>query len=257
VYHAGRGVVQHFNHSQSSGLTRRVVGAVVLAAGSGERLGRGPKALVTLSGRPLLSWALDALFHNEVLGEVVVVAHEEALPATQELVSARGDADRVRVVPGGPTRQASARRGVDCLSPEPDYVATVDAVRPFTPVGALDAMLTSLLSRTGDLQPAGVVPGLPVFDTVRLVDGMGISQGTPSREAFRSVQSPQLFCRTCLIRAYELAEAAGTAATDDATLLEQMGEQVLVIAGDHENFKVTVDSDLRRAEALVAYGRRS
>ena len=224
---------------------------VVPAAGSGRRLGGGAKALVRLAGRALLAHAVEAMEANQCTTAVVVVSHPDALEATAKLLADEGLAKVTALVAGGPTRQASVAAGLRALPPEPGYVVVHDAARPLVAPGAVDRMLELLL----EAGLAGVVPGVPVIDTIRRVDEGQRSTGIVDREQLRSMQTPQLFVREVLERAYRLALRDGVVATDEAALVELAGHPVQVVPGDPENLKVTTPLDLAIAETLLARRR--
>jgi 2-C-methyl-D-erythritol 4-phosphate cytidylyltransferase len=228
------------------------VGVVVPAAGVGRRLGAGgAKALVRLAGRPLLAHAVEAMEANRHVSAVVVAAHPDTLEATRELLAGEGFAKVAAVVAGGPTRQASVAAGLQALPRGPGYVAVHDAARPLTGSGAVDRLLRLLL----EAGVAGVVPGVPVVDTIRAVDGAERSTGVVDRERLRAMQTPQLFVRELLEEAHRLALRDGVDATDEAALVERAGHPVQVVPGDPENLKVTTSLDLAVAETLLARRR--
>lgn len=224
----------------------RGVGVVVVAAGSGSRLGAAaPKAFVPLAGRPLLRWALDPVLRLEALASLVVVvppgyeapAHPAWdggwLPASAVLVA------------GGAERTASVAAGLAALDPACDVVLVHDAARCLTPLAVFERVVAAV--RAG---ADGVVPGVAVVDTVKTVDPDGFVTGTPDRSVLRAVQTPQGFRRAVLVEAH----ACGLDGTDDAALVERAGHRVLVVEGDALAFKVTTADDLARAEGLVADG---
>ncbi len=221
---------------------------VVPAAGAGRRLGGGAKALVRLAGRALLAHAVEAMEANQCTTALVVVSHPDALEATAKLLADEGLAKVTALVAGGPTRQASVAAGLRALPPGPGYVVVHDAARPLVAPGAVDRMLELLL----EAGLAGVVPGVPVIDTIRRVDDAQRSTGIVDREQLRSMQTPQLFVREVLEQAYRLARRDGVEATDEAALVELAGHQVQVVPGDPENLKVTTPLDLAVAETLLA-----
>lgn len=226
------------------------VGGVLLAAGDGQRLGRGPKALVLLAGRPMLSWALEAMLANNQISEVVVVAHNNAMEATRTAVREVVSGDRVQVIEGGMTRQDSALRGLLALPQKLAYVAVSDAARPLTPYGQIDRLLETLLgSLSQDF--AGIVPGVPLFDTIREVGPEGNIVRTVDRDVLRSTQTPQLFRRAELQNAYQLAAETYATFTDDASVVENAGGKILMAPGDSGNFKITVERDLRNAKLIM------
>ena len=150
----------------------------------------------------------------------------------------------VLTVTGGATRQESVRAALAALPPEADIVLVHDAARPLAPVTLIEAVAQAV--RNG---AAAVVPGLPVDDTVKRVDARGWVVETPPRNFLRAIQTPQGFTRELLERAHQLQAPD---ATDDAALVELLGEPVLVIPGSVEAFKITRPEDLARAEALLA-----
>jgi 2-C-methyl-D-erythritol 4-phosphate cytidylyltransferase len=232
----------------------------VAAAGVGRRLGgQGAKALVRLAGRPLLAHAVEAMEANRCVTAVVVVAHPDTLGASAKLLADEGFAKVVAVVPGGPTRQASVAAGLAAMPPGPAFVAVHDAARPLAGGGSVDRLLGLLevaRSGPGTDRPAGVVPGVPVVDTVRRVDGEQRSRGIVDRDQLRAVQTPQLFVREALEAAHRRARLDGVEASDEAALVELAGHPVQVVPGSHDNLKVTTALDLLVAEALLARARR-
>jgi 2-C-methyl-D-erythritol 4-phosphate cytidylyltransferase len=212
----------------------------------------GAKALVRLAGRALLAHAVEAMEANQSTVAVVVASHPDALEPTAKLLADEGLAKVTALVAGGPTRQASVAAGLRALPPDPGYVVVHDAARPLVAPGAVDRMRELLL----EAGLAGVVPGVPVIDTIRRVDEAQRSTGIVDREQLRSMQTPQLFVREVLERAYRLALRDGVEATDEAALVELAGHPVQVVPGDPENLKMTTPLDLAIAETLLARRRR-
>ena len=214
--------------------------------------GTGAEALVELAGRPLLAHAVEAMEANRCVTAVVVVAHPDALDRTAKLLADEGFTKVTSVVAGGPTRQAGVAAGLDALPPGPGYVAVHDATRPLADPAAIDRML-DLLLETG---AAGVVPGVPVIDTIRRVDAASRSTGIVDREQLRAMQTPQLFARAVLEEAHRLALRGKVDTNDEVALVELAGHQAQVMPGDPENLKVITSLDLALAEALLARRRR-
>ncbi|MEU3283709.1 2-C-methyl-D-erythritol 4-phosphate cytidylyltransferase [Streptomyces longwoodensis] len=230
--------------------------AVIPAAGRGVRLGPGaPKALRTLNGTPMLIHAVRALAASRAVSLVVVVAPPDGAAEVKSLLDAHALPERTDfvVVPGGETRQESVRLGLEVLPPEYRIVLVHDAARPLVPVDTVDAVIEAV--REG--APA-VVPALPLADTVKEVEPAGTPGdpepvlSTPSRARLRAVQTPQGFDRETLVRAHESVTGE---VTDDASMVEQLGERVVVVPGHEEAFKVTRPLDLVLAEAVLARRR--
>lgn len=212
------------------------------AAGSGVRLGPGdPKALRSLGGRSLLLHAVQRLRAAALVDAVIV-----AVPAGCEgqVAAELSVVPAVVTVTGGATRQDSVRAALRALTADVDVVLVHDAARPLAPVALIEAVTAAVLRGA----PA-VVPGVPVDDTVKRVGPTGLVLDTPPRETLRAIQTPQGFQRGVLERAHAQQSAA---VTDDAGLVELLGEPVLVIPGDADAFKITRPDDLVRAEALLA-----
>ncbi|MFI2348686.1 2-C-methyl-D-erythritol 4-phosphate cytidylyltransferase [Streptomyces sp. NPDC019443] len=232
--------------------------AVIPAAGRGVRLGPGaPKALRTLNGTPMLIHAVRAMAASRAVSLVVVVAPPEGAPEVKNLLDEHALPQRTDylVVPGGDTRQESVRLGLDELPDNISVVLVHDAARPLVPVDTVDAVIEAVR----DGAPA-VVPALPLADTVKEVEPgeKGAPEpvvATPPRARLRSVQTPQGFDRDTLVRAHETVALNGEGATDDAGMVEQLGEPVVVVPGHEEAFKVTRPLDLVLAEAVLARRR--
>ncbi|MEU8590186.1 2-C-methyl-D-erythritol 4-phosphate cytidylyltransferase [Streptomyces sp. NPDC048664] len=226
---------------------------VIPAAGRGVRLGPGaPKALRALNGTPILIHAVRAMAASRAVSLVIVVAPPDGAAEVKSLLDAHALPERtdILVVPGGDTRQESVKRGLDALPPEYGIVLVHDAARPLVPVDTVDTVIDAV--RQG--APA-VVPALPLADTVKEVEpaaGPEPVLSTPDRSRLRAVQTPQGFDRATLIRAHETVTDD---VTDDASMVEQLGLQVVAVPGHEEAFKVTRPLDLVLAEAVLARRR--
>jgi 2-C-methyl-D-erythritol 4-phosphate cytidylyltransferase len=206
--------------------------ALLVAAGSGERLGAGrPKAFVALAGRPMLEWSLAALRAAGIIDVVVALPDGESAPA-----GCMG-------VRGGATRSASVRAALERVSA--DVVVVHDAARPLvTP-----EVFTRVLEALRDVDCAIAAARVP--DTIKEADAAGVVTATLDRSRLWSVQTPQAFRREALTRALEVPADILARATDDAWLIERAGGQVRVVETTPANFKVTTPHDLRVAELLL------
>lgn len=228
--------------------------AVLTAAGSGSRLGcEVPKALVELSGRPLVWWAARGLRAGGV-GTIVVTAPAASLDEFREGIA---DIGGVEVVAGSDrSRQASVALGLAALGQHKpgDVVLVHDAARPLTPAQVTARVIDAVRAGAG-----AVIPVLPVTDTLKSVDASGVVTGTPRRADMVAVQTPQGFRWDVLMRAHEAGASLGAdeavAATDDAGLVEAIGAVVHTVAGDERSLKVTRPLDLSLAQLLAGQER--
>lgn len=224
------------------------VGVVLVAAGSGSRLGADkPKAFVPIDEDPILLHAIYAVHGVQEVAALAIVAPPEWLEAAQELVDLHLGCPcfTTTVVAGGAERTDSVRAGLDALPGDLDIILVHDAARALTPVEVFDRVIHAVGAGA-----AGAVPGIPVVDTVKTVDARGVITGTPDRARLRAIQTPQGFAAGILRDAY----ATGLTATDDAALVELAGHDVVVVDGDPLAFKITTAEDLDRAARLVAEG---
>ncbi|MET0823247.1 MAG: 2-C-methyl-D-erythritol 4-phosphate cytidylyltransferase [Solirubrobacterales bacterium] len=204
--------------------------ALIAAAGSGERLGAGgPKALVEVAGRPLVSWSLAAMRAAEAVTVVVVAAppgHEE------ELERLAGESAGLPGEPGS-------------FHP---IVVVHDAARPLIDGRLVDALVERLASEP---EAAGVIAANPVSDTLKRVGDAGAITATESRHGLWAAQTPQVFRAEALRAAHDRDGGEVAAATDDAMLVEAAGGRVLVEPAPGPNPKLTTAADLATIEALL------
>lgn len=212
--------------------------AILVAAGTGSRFGtETPKQFLTLLGQPVIRHAARALIgagaELQPVGEAASIdAALEGLP-------------HLPTVPGGAVRQDSVREGLLALrSHAPEFVLVHDAARPVIPPGTVPALLAALA------QYPGAIPAAPVADTLKRVRDGTIVETVPREGLFRA-QTPQAFRFDALLAAHL---AGVTGATDDAALLEALGQTVAIVAGSESNIKLTYKEDLARLEAVMSPG---
>lgn len=220
------------------------IGAVIVAAGRGERAGGGlPKQFRMLGGRRVLDRTLTVFLDHSRIAETVIVASPHDAGHLAALADALGRP--LRWVPGGASRTASVRAGLAALDGAGlDAVMIHDAARPFATPGLIDRLATALEAH------AAVIPALPVADALARVTEDGRLSEAVDRTGIFAAQTPQAFRLASLKAAYAgLAEDA--ALPDDAAAIRAGGGEVHVVAGDPDNFKLTTPEDFRRAEALL------
>lgn len=220
------------------------IAIIVVAAGSGTRLSAGaPKAFVGIDRHTMLRHALAGVFAATRAQVIVVAPVGREGDALTEVREAAGDRiDEASVVVGGSTRQESVAAGLRAVWPDVDVVLVHDAARALTPAVVFDRVLGAL-----DAGASGVVPVLPVVDTIKRVDGDVVVEGV-DRSELAAAQTPQGFRRDVLETAYRVADQDFT---DDAALVAAAGHPVVTVAGDPAAFKITTPADLERARALL------
>ena len=222
-----------------------MITAIIVAAGAGSRLGEPegmPKALRTLGDRPMYLHALQTFdAHARVDARVLVYP---AIWEAQILEDLEGKVrGPLELVAGGATRQESVAAGLSAAS-DAEFVVVHDAARPFVTATLIDRVLDACLSA------GAAICAIPVTDTLKRVSS-GFVSGTLERAELVHVQTPQAFSADLLRRAHAGAARAGLDATDDAALVEALGEKVAVVDGDEGNIKITTKADLERAQAIV------
>ena len=206
------------------------VAGLLAAAGQGLRLAAGPKAFVTVGGRTLLQWAVDAI--AVAVDEVVVAVAEPDVARARRLVP------YARVVAGAGTRQGTVARLVRSTTAE--LVLVHDAARPFLPAAVARRVLE------GARRHGAATASLALADTIVDID----SGATLDRERLRAVQTPQGFVRSLLDEAHARAEAERFVATDDAALVRRLGRHVELVEGSPLLHKITTPDDLGLASAI-------
>lgn len=217
--------------------------ALIVAAGAGERLGIDrPKAFATLGGRPLLAESIDRLDGCAWVDAIVIAAppgwEEPVILLAEELAASKV----VSCVTGGATRAESVRAALGEVPEAAVVVLVHDAARPLVDDAVVERVLGPLAEGFD-----GAVPGLPVPDTVKRVDGRAVAE-TVDRATLVGAQTPQAFLVAALRRAYA-GDLAG--ATDCASLVERSGGRVAVVEGDPRLLKVTTPADLALVESWL------
>lgn len=227
------------------------VAAIIPAAGLGRRMQHNtPKTYLSLAGKPILVHTLEVFEIVSEVHEVVVVVHPDDLDFCQEEIIATSRFKKVlRLVPGGKERQDSVYNALKVLRKEEDEIEIIlvhDGVRPFVTPEQVRRVVAAA-RRWG-----GAILGIPCQDTLKRVNAKGEVVATMDRKDFWQVQTPQAFQAPLLYRAYQEAMSRGFYATDDAALVEALGQAVMVVPGSPLNLKITTPDDLKLAEALFS-----
>lgn len=225
----------------------RDVGVVIVAGGSGSRVGGGElKQLRWVAGKPMLLHSLQAFQRIIEVGMVVCVLPKQYAGDPPPWLF-QCDTDRMLLSVGGRTRAESVANGLEDLPAECSTVLVHDAARPLVE----DGMIRRVIAMAK--QGVAAIAALPVVDTLKRVDAEGCIVETVSREQLWRAQTPQGFPRALIERAHREAKMGGWhgEATDDAALCERLGIPVRVVRGSEAAMKITEEADFARAELLA------
>ncbi len=226
--------------------TRPCVAAVIVAGGSGSRVGGDrPKQFLDINGRTVVQRSIDAFVGSGLVDDIVVVL-PTAFIDDAEAIMGRRTSVNLRVVAGGPRRQDSVAAGVAAVNTMAYVVLVHDAARPFVSTALIGATIAAA-TRHG-----AAIVALRALDTVKqveVVDNELMVARTLPRDNVYLAQTPQGFTREVLARIVALS--ATDDATDEAALAEALGVRVAIVPGDATNLKVTVPADLVLARAIA------
>jgi 2-C-methyl-D-erythritol 4-phosphate cytidylyltransferase len=221
------------------------VGAIIAAAGESRRMGGIDKVFAPLGGKPALAWVLDAFNGCDKINQIVVVVSEDNIERCRKLIAEKKWSKPVEVCAGGKRRQDSVAAGLKKL--DCDWVIIHDGARPLVTKELIEDGLKAA-QETG-----AAVAAVPVTDTIKTAGDDRIVYQTPSRQNLWAVQTPQVFRAEIIARAYEQAKDE---VTDDASLVEGLGQKVKLYMGSYDNIKITNPHDLALAEVLLTkHGR--
>jgi 2-C-methyl-D-erythritol 4-phosphate cytidylyltransferase len=229
-----------------SSMPVRDVGVVIVAGGSGSRVGGEElKQFRWVAGKPMLLHSVQRFMARSDVGMVVCVLPQQYAGDPPPWLF-QCDVDRLLISIGGRTRSESVANGLDDLPDEAEIVLVHDAARPLVDDATIERVVSSV--RNGH----SAIAALPVVDTLKAVNDDGWISETVPRERLWRAQTPQGFPRRVIVDAHRRAREERIAATDDAALLERLGIPVRVVRGSERALKVTDAGDFARVEALFA-----
>jgi 2-C-methyl-D-erythritol 4-phosphate cytidylyltransferase len=223
---------------------------VILAGGGGERFGRpGGKQLLSILGKPILTWSAEAFDAVPDVGLIVIVCPEGRREEyCREALDSFPFVTPIVMAPSGTIRQESSFAGISMVPDTYEFIAIHDGARPLvTP----ELISHAIFAVRGNLDIDGAVVGFPAIDTLKVVNDRSII-GTPDRSSFWTAQTPQVFRAPIIREAHATALAEGFVGTDDSALVERLGYQVQLVQGPRDNIKITVPEDRISVEAGLA-----
>ncbi|MDI6803441.1 MAG: 2-C-methyl-D-erythritol 4-phosphate cytidylyltransferase [Bacteroidota bacterium] len=216
------------------------VGVVIPAAGIGKRLGSNkPKQFLEIDGIPILQITLQKFQACDAVDCIVVVSHADFINEVTGLVTKNDFTKITSIVNGGEHRQDSVWNGVkEIIKNDVEIILIHDAVRPFV----TDEIIKNVIATSEKFGAA--VPAVPLKDTIKVSDEKGFLIETLDRDKLFAVQTPQGFQKDLIVKAFEKAYTDNYYATDDANLVERLGEKIRLVEGDYKNIKITTKEDL-------------
>lgn len=220
------------------------VSAIILAAGKSQRMGLGKnKVLTPLADKTVLEWSLALFSEEDAISEIIVAASAADMDEVERVALPFSKVKKI--VEGGDSRQQSVLNALSETSPNLPFIAVHDGARPL--LRGQD--LHNVIYAAG--KERGAVLSVPVKDTIKEVgDGNRVRRTLP-REILYSAQTPQVFPRELLLAAYREAVTEGRDFTDDSSLVENFGGEVIIVHGSYENIKLTTREDFILAELLI------
>jgi 2-C-methyl-D-erythritol 4-phosphate cytidylyltransferase len=224
---------------------RQKAGAIIVAAGESKRMGGVDKMWALIDGKPVLARSLEAFLNCSAIDHIVIVLNKINLKKGRLLKKETASAKKITLCTGGMRRQDSVAAGLAKLS-ECQWVVIHDGARPLVTVELIEKCLTAA-RETG-----AAIAAVLITDTVKIVRNNKVKQTVP-RHVLWAAQTPQVFRYDIIIEAHSKVTSD---ATDDASLVEQIGYKVVICPGSVENIKITTPDDLIMAESLLKkYGK--
>ena len=216
------------------------VGAIIVAAGRGERMDGVDKMFAPLAGEPVLARVVSVFEACSLISQIVIVLSEHNLEQGKQLVAQEGFSKVTDICRGGKLRQDSVAAGLKLLK-DSSWVVVHDGARPLVTVALIEAGLQAAK------ESGAAVAAVPVADTIKVAGDDRFVQGTPPRQHLWAVQTPQVFRFDIITQAYR--EIKGEV-TDDASLVERLGCRVKLFMGSYDNIKITNANDMALAKII-------
>ncbi len=220
---------------------------IIAAAGSAQRMNGTDKVLYRICKKEVLCFSLLAFAKAKCIDEIIVVTASDKIEINKKIAQNLKLAVPVLVTEGGRTRQESVFNGLKLCNKDSECVMIHDAARPMITAEKIDFLYHKIINE--NLKAAAL--GVPVKDTVKMIDGKGKITQTPPRQSLFIAQTPQGFSMELYRAAVEKAQRENCCYTDDCQLVEAMGVPVYMVEGDYKNIKITTPEDLITAETFL------
>lgn len=214
-------------------------GVVIVAAGTGSRMNMGiNKQFIKLEEKEIIAYTIEKFYNNSNIEDIVVVVKEDESEFFKKEILDKYNFKNIKIAYGGKERQDSVYNGLKLLDKKCDVVLIHDGARPFVS----DKIIYNCIEEVKEHK--AIVVGVPVKDTIKIIDNDKNIVDTPNRSVLWAVQTPQTFDYNILIDAYKDAFKSGFYGTDDAMLVERIGYKVKMVEGSYNNIKITTQEDL-------------
>ena len=221
-------------------------GVVIVAAGTGSRMNMGiNKQFIKLEGKEIIAYTIEKFYNNSNIEDIVVVVKEDESEFFKKEILDKYNFKNVKIAYGGKERQDSVYNGLKLLDEKCDVVLIHDGARPFVSDKIIDKSIEEAKEHKA------IVVGVPVKDTIKVIDNDKNIVDTPNRSVLWAVQTPQTFDYHILIDAYKDAFKNKFYGTDDAMLVERIGYKVKMLEGSYNNIKITTQEDLNIGSQIL------
>lgn len=222
-------------------------GVVIVAAGTGSRMNIGiNKQFIKLEGKEIIAYTIEKFYNNSNIEDIVVVVKEDESEFFKKEILDKYNFKNVKIAYGGKERQDSVYNGLKLLDEKCDVVLIHDGARPFVSDKIIDKSIEEAKEHKA------IVVGVPVKDTIKVIDNDKNIVDTPNRSVLWAVQTPQTFDYNILIDAYKDAFKNKFYGTDDAMLVERIGYKVKMLEGSYNNIKITTQEDLNIGSQILS-----
>lgn len=219
---------------------------IIPAAGVGKRMGGDvPKQFALLAGKPIIAWTLERFQSSPLVDAIIIAAQAEHHERIRTIAAEFGVTKLTEVVEGGDSRQDSVWNALKAVPPIADLVLVHDAVRPLVSSDDIAKVVTAAAHY------GAAILAVRVKDTIKQSDEQEFVENTLDRESLWSAQTPQVFKREILHKAYQHVHNDHFLANDESSVVEYSGGDVKLVEGSYANFKITTAEDVVFAEAVI------
>lgn len=219
---------------------------VIVSAGRGSRMKADiNKQFLKIRGKEVIAHTIDKFYNNKNIGEIIIVVREDEKEFFKANIIDKYGYKNIKIAFGGQERQDSVYNGLKVLDKNCEIVLIHDGARPFV----TDEIIEKSIKCAKKYNCA--IVGVPVKDTIKIVNENNDVCDTPNRNTLWSIQTPQVFDYSLIMNAHEKAKADEYYGTDDSMLMEYLGYNVKVVEGSYNNIKITTPEDLKIAEEIL------